>query len=48
MDIRLDGQYSRDAAYEVVKLALKCLNLDPKSRPRMADVVAALQELQGS
>ncbi|XP_042051218.1 probable serine/threonine-protein kinase PBL3 [Salvia splendens] len=41
MDIRLEGQYSR-----VVKLALKCQNLDPKSRPRMSDVVVALEQLQ--
>ncbi|XP_057771299.1 probable serine/threonine-protein kinase PBL3 [Salvia miltiorrhiza] len=47
IDVRLGGQYSHDAAYEVVKLALKCLNQDPKARPRMADVVVALQQLQG-
>lgn len=48
MDARLDGQYSHDAAYEVAKLALKCLSLDPKSRPCMADVVAALQLLRAA
>lgn len=48
MDARLDGQYSQDAAYEVAKLALKCLSLDPKSRPSMADVVAALQLLRAA
>ncbi|KAL1531505.1 non-specific serine/threonine protein kinase [Salvia divinorum] len=47
MDARLGGQYPRDAAYEVVKLALKCLNLDPKLRPRMGDVVVALEQFQG-
>ncbi|XP_047982321.1 probable serine/threonine-protein kinase PBL10 isoform X2 [Salvia hispanica] len=34
-------------AYKVVKLALKCLNQDPKSRPRMSDVVVALEQFQG-
>lgn len=46
MDIRLEGRYSEEAAYKVAKLAEKCLNKDPKSRPRMADVVVALQQLQ--
>ncbi|XP_047950361.1 probable serine/threonine-protein kinase PBL3 [Salvia hispanica] len=46
LDIRLEGQYSRDTAYKVVKLALKCQNMDPKSRPRMSDVVVALEQLQ--
>ncbi|KAL1544858.1 putative serine/threonine-protein kinase PBL3 isoform X1 [Salvia divinorum] len=47
IDIRLGSQYSHDAAYKVVKLALKCLDLDPKSRPRMSDVVVALEQFQG-
>lgn len=46
MDIRLEGRYSEEAAYKVAKLAVKCLNKDPKSRPRMAEVVVALQQLQ--
>ncbi|KAH6769644.1 protein kinase 2B [Perilla frutescens var. hirtella] len=48
MDIRLDGQYSHDAAYKIAKLALKCLSIDPKLRPNMADVVVALQHLYHS
>lgn len=46
LDTRLKGQYSDDAAYKVAKLALKCLTLDPKSRPCMVDVVVTLQHLQ--
>lgn len=46
MDIKLEDQFSEEVAYKIAKLAVKCLNQDQKSRPRMADVVVALQQLQ--
>lgn len=45
MDSRLKGQYPRKEAYKVAKIGLQCLSFDPKSRPRMAEVLAALQKL---
>lgn len=46
MDTRLGGQYSRKAALSVAALALQCLDLDPKSRPAMSEVLIALEQLQ--
>lgn len=45
MDSRLMGQYPREEAVKVGKIASQCLSLDPTSRPTMAEVVAALQQL---
>lgn len=45
MDTRLKGRYSHDEAYTMAELAVLCLSLEPKDRPRMADVVAALEQL---
>ncbi|KAH6816018.1 protein kinase 2B [Perilla frutescens var. frutescens] len=46
MDTRLDGQYPYNEAYTVMKLACQCLSAVPEERPRMAEVVVALQQLQ--
>jgi serine/threonine protein kinase len=46
MDQRLGGQYPPKAALQAAKLAAKCLTGDPRSRPSMADVVAALEGVE--
>ncbi|KAG2570832.1 hypothetical protein PVAP13_7KG073200 [Panicum virgatum] len=46
MDQRLGGRYPPKAALQAAKLANKCLAGDPRSRPSMADVVAALEAIE--
>lgn len=46
LDNRLQGQYSLDRAQKMAILALQCLAVEPKNRPNMNDVVAALEGLQ--
>uniref|UniRef100_A0A0D9VP52 non-specific serine/threonine protein kinase n=1 Tax=Leersia perrieri TaxID=77586 RepID=A0A0D9VP52_9ORYZ len=46
MDQRLAGDYPPKAALRAARLADRCLSGDPKSRPSMDDVVAALQEIE--
>lgn len=46
MDTRLKGQYPPKEAYEVVGIALQCVDLTAKLRPSMAEVVVALEKLQ--
>ena len=46
MDKRLEGQYSLEGAHKAASLALRCLSTEPKFRPRMTEVVAALEQLQ--
>ncbi|RWR78409.1 protein kinase 2B, chloroplastic-like protein isoform X1 [Cinnamomum micranthum f. kanehirae] len=48
MDPKLEGQYPQKAAYSVAMLALQCLSLEPKVRPRMSVVLASLEQLQVS
>ncbi|XP_061374815.1 probable serine/threonine-protein kinase PBL3 [Gastrolobium bilobum] len=48
MDTRLGGQYSKKGAQAAAALALQCLNTDPKFRPPMVDVLAALEGLHSS
>ncbi|KAK4767007.1 hypothetical protein SAY86_014758 [Trapa natans] len=45
MDARLQGQYSLDQAQMVAKLALGCLDAEPRLRPNMDDVVKELEQL---
>lgn len=45
MDTKLEGQYPQRGAFTAATLAMQCLNPDPKQRPRIADVLAALEEL---
>nr|GMD61685.1 protein kinase 2B, chloroplastic-like [Ipomoea batatas] len=47
MDTRLGGQYSKKGAQAAAALAYKCLHIDPKARPPMADVLDALEHLPG-
>lgn len=46
IDTRLEGRYPHDEAYIVAKLACQCLSKKPNKRPRMAEVVVALQQLE--
>lgn len=46
MDNRLEGQYSMDVAQKVANLALRCISLEPKLRPKMAEIVKELEQLQ--
>ncbi|KAL0389268.1 UNVERIFIED_CONTAM: putative serine/threonine-protein kinase PBL3 [Sesamum calycinum] len=48
MDSRLGGQYSKKGAQAAAALALRCLHTDPKYRPSMMEVLAALEQLQTS
>ena len=44
MDTKLEGQYPQRAAYTVALLALQCIS-EAKIRPRMAEVLSALEQL---
>lgn len=46
IDPRLAGQYSMKGAKEIAHLALQCISLHPKDRPRMATIVEILESLQ--
>ncbi|GMJ05677.1 kinase 2, PBS1-Like 3, protein kinase 2B [Hibiscus trionum] len=46
MDTRLGGQYPQKGAYTAATLALQCLNSEAKLRPRMSEVLAALEQLE--
>ncbi|KAF8022167.1 hypothetical protein BT93_G2344 [Corymbia citriodora subsp. variegata] len=46
MDPRLGGQYSVKGAKEMALLALQCVSLQPKDRPRMPAIIDALEGLQ--
>ncbi|CAA0822278.1 Protein kinase 2B- chloroplastic [Striga hermonthica] len=46
MDIKLEGQYPQKAAFAAATVALQCLSHESKMRPRMAEVLATLEDLQ--
>ncbi|XVF43081.1 hypothetical protein PTKIN_Ptkin02bG0011900 [Pterospermum kingtungense] len=46
MDTRLGGQYPQKGAYTAATLALQCLRSEAKLRPRMSEVLAALEQLE--
>ncbi|KAI7742539.1 hypothetical protein M8C21_027928, partial [Ambrosia artemisiifolia] len=46
MDNRLEGQYTPEAAHAVASLSLRCLSVEPRFRPTMAEVVKELERLQ--
>lgn len=45
MDRGLEGEYPHKEACKVGKLALQCVSSDPRLRPNMSEVVAALEIL---
>lgn len=48
MDSRLDGRYRLKDARDVAALALQCLEISPKHRPSMNEVVETLERISGS
>ncbi|KAJ0988570.1 hypothetical protein J5N97_006926 [Dioscorea zingiberensis] len=46
MDSRLEGRYPKRDAHTVATLALECISLQAKSRPKMSEVLATLEKLQ--
>ncbi|KAL6983524.1 putative serine/threonine-protein kinase pbl3 [Sarracenia purpurea var. burkii] len=46
MDTKLEGQYPQKGAFTAATLASQCLSTEPKSRPRMAEVLATLEQFQ--
>lgn len=46
MDPRIQGQYPSTAALRLAKLAMLCLCVEPRFRPKMTQVVAELEQLQ--
>ncbi|XP_039008923.1 probable serine/threonine-protein kinase PBL9 [Hibiscus syriacus] len=48
VDNRLEGRYSMEAALKAATLALRCLSTEAKFRPRMNEVVTALEQFQDS
>ncbi|KAK1587088.1 hypothetical protein Q3G72_009394 [Acer saccharum] len=46
MDARMEGQYPSEAALQAAQLSLRCLELDPRSRPSMKEVVEVLKEIE--
>ncbi|KAL5710808.1 hypothetical protein ACHQM5_021324 [Ranunculus cassubicifolius] len=48
LDSRLEGQYSLEGAQKAANLALQCISMEGKFRPKMDEVVKALEELQDS
>ncbi|ONK65239.1 uncharacterized protein A4U43_C07F35100 [Asparagus officinalis] len=48
MDSRLEAQYPKKATHTVATLALQCISNEAKLRPKMSEVLAALEPLQDS
>lgn len=48
MDARIEGQYTLRKAMKVANLAIQCLSVEPRFRPKMDEVVRILEELQDS
>lgn len=46
MDTRMEGQYSSKAAMLAAQITLKCLEVDPKNRPSMKDVLNVLEQIE--
>ncbi|XP_072981389.1 probable serine/threonine-protein kinase PBL3 [Typha angustifolia] len=46
MDSRLEGQYPKKGAHALANLAFQCISNEAKLRPRMSEVLAALEQLQ--
>ncbi|KAK0603729.1 hypothetical protein LWI29_008024 [Acer saccharum] len=46
MDTQMDGQYPSEAALQAAQLSLRCLELDPLSRPSMKKVMEVLKEIE--
>ncbi|KAK1587142.1 hypothetical protein Q3G72_010049 [Acer saccharum] len=42
----MEGQYPSEAALQAAQLSLRCLELDPRSRPSMKEVMEVLKEIE--
>lgn len=45
MDARIQGQYSTKAAVQAAQLTLQCLEIEPRNRPSMKEVVEVLEQV---
>ncbi|CAN1805226.1 Probable serine/threonine-protein kinase PIX13 [Linum perenne] len=48
MDPNLEGKYPSKAAFRIAQLALTCLEMEPKNRPSMREVVETLERIESS
>ena len=48
MDARIEGQYPLREAMKVANLAIQCLSVEPRFRPKMEEVVKTLEHLHDS
>lgn len=48
LDSRIQGQYTVRGALRAIKLAIRCISVEPKFRPDMDEVVKAVEQLQDS
>ncbi|RWV84371.1 hypothetical protein GW17_00053912 [Ensete ventricosum] len=48
MDTRLAGEYSFKSATKLASVANRCLRQQPKSRPKMSEVLEMVQQIVGS
>ncbi|XP_027329519.1 probable serine/threonine-protein kinase PIX13 [Abrus precatorius] len=48
MDAKLEGKYPCNLALKVAQLALKCIQVDPKVRPSMKEVVETLEHVEAA
>ncbi|XP_061361556.1 probable serine/threonine-protein kinase PIX13 [Gastrolobium bilobum] len=48
MDARLEGKYPQNLALQVAQLTLKCIQVDPKVRPSMKEVVETLEQIEAA
>ncbi|KAI9165248.1 hypothetical protein LWI28_010422 [Acer negundo] len=46
MDMQMEGHYSFEAALQAAQLSLRCLELDPRSRPSTKEVMEVLREIE--
>ncbi|VFQ99799.1 unnamed protein product [Cuscuta campestris] len=46
MDPIMEGQYSTEAALQAARLTLRCIELEPRNRPTMEEVVAILEKIE--
>jgi len=47
MDACIEGQYTVHQAMKVADLAVRCLSIEPRLRPKMDEIIRALEELYG-
>lgn len=48
MDAKLEGKYPPNLASQVAQLTLKCIQVEPKLRPSMKEVVETLEQIEAA